>query len=205
MDEPYYRLSNTEFLLFLNNLIKVIEDNIADLPITTAQVDDLKARRDAHETKLNAQGAAEEAKKSATRDLNDERLLGNSDVGFWNTDFKNDKSIPRELIVEMGFFVSDGKTSPPPTEPLNLTVKADANGENALKWEANGNKPSNTIYVVEMQADGADKWEYLSSSGSLSYTHKNQKPGIQIAYRVKATRKGEESAYSNVAVAYFKG
>lgn len=204
MDEPYYRLTNAEFLLFLNNLINVIQTNIAELPITPAQLDALKARRDSHQTKLNAQVEAEEAAKAATRNLNDERPLGNSDVSYWNNAFKNEKSIPRELIVEMGFKVSEGKTSPPPSEPLNLTVKANANGENDLKWEANSNK-QNTIYIVETQADGAEKWEYLASVSALSYTHKNQKPGTQCAYRVKATRKGEESAYSNVAVAYFSG
>lgn len=204
MEKPYYDLTNAEFLLFLNNLIKVIETHIADLPITQAQLDALIARRDSFGQKLNDQIAAEDAARAATRNINDERPLGNEDVSYWNTTFKKEKSIPRELIVQMGFKTGDSRTSTPPSMPLNLSVKASADGENTLKWEANDNKP-NTIYIAEQQPDGTEKWEYLASVNALSFVHKGQKPGTQVAYRVKATRKGEESGYSNVAVAYFNG
>jgi len=193
-DKPYYELSNEEFLPWLNNFTEKATAKKAQLPITDAQLAALTARRDSHQTKLNAQVAAEQAAKAATRDLNDDRAASNSEVGFFNTTFKADKSIPRELIIELGLRVSESKTSPPPAVPLDLTVTANANG----------NKP-NTIFVWEYQIEGETEWHYLISTSDTKTTHSKQKPGQQIAYRCKATRAGQESAYSNVAVAYFKG
>lgn len=203
-DKPYYELNNAEFLPWFNNFIKKIEDNKSQLPITDEQIDALKARRDSHRAKLDAQIATEQAARAATRNLNDDRSLSNSEISYLNTTFKADKSVPREVIVDTGLKVSEGKTSEPPVVPLDLTVTADAGGSNELKWKRNGNK-QNTIFVVEYQAEGETEWKYLTSTNETKFTHAGRKPGQQIAYRVKATRAGQESVYSNVAVAYFKG
>lgn len=203
MDKPYYQLSNPEFVPWLKNFIEVVTANQANLPITPAQITSLQNILTAHETKLNAQTAAEEAAQSATRDLNDSRKLSNSEVSFFNTIFKADKTIPRELLVEMGLQVSDGATSPPPAEPTDLTVKPNASGFNELKWKRNGNKP-NTIFIIEAQADGAGDWVQVGAVTETTFVHENQIPGKQIAYRVKATRDKRESAWTTTVVAYYQ-
>lgn len=203
-NKPYYELNNAEFLIWLNNLITIIIANRANLPITQAQIDALVARRDSHETKLNKQLAAERAAESATRDITDDRVLSNAEVSFINTTFKIDKSIPRELLIEMGINPNEGRTSPAPNQPLDLTVAPNAAGFNELRWNRSDNKP-NTIFVIEAQIGDAPDWTYVFSTSEAKYTHEGQKPGVQVAYRVKATRKGESSPYSSVAVAYFKG
>jgi len=74
-----------------------------------------------------------------------------------------------------------------------------------LKWNRNGNK-QNTIFVIEAQiGDTATVWAYVDSTSETTYTHGAQKPGVQVAYRVKATRKGESNPWSQTAIAYFKG
>ena len=204
MDKPFYELSNAEFLPWLVNLITIINENRADLPITAAQIAALEARRDSHETKLNAQTATDEAAKAATRDINDDRVLSNAEVSFINTVFKANKSIPRELIIQMGFRVSEGRTSPPPNEPTNLIVMPNAAGYTDLKWNKNGNKP-NTIFEIEAQYEGNPNWTYVDAVQGIKYRHLNQTVGKQVVYRIRAKRAGQESAFSSSAVAYYKG
>lgn len=200
-DKPYYDLSNPEFLPWLKNFIEVVTANQADLPITAAQITSLNARYTEHEAKLNAQTAAEEAAQSATRDLNDSRGMSNAEISYFNTIFKADKTIPRELLVQMGLKVSEGATSPPPAEPLDLTVTPNASGFNELKWKRNGNKP-NTVFIIEAQVDGGD-WVQVGAVTETKFVHENQIPGKQIAYRVKATRDKRESAWTTPVVAYY--
>ncbi len=89
-------------------------------------------------------------------------------------------------------------------EGERFSFAPNVNGNNELRWNRNGDKP-NTIFVIEAQIGEATEWTYVDSTAETKYTHTNQKPGTQIAYRVKATRKGESSPWSAVAVAYFKG
>jgi hypothetical protein len=63
-------------------------------------------------------------------------------------------SIPRELLIEMGIKVSEGRNSSPPTVPLDMSVTVSADGNNTLKCKRNGNK-KNTIFVWEYQIEGA--------------------------------------------------
>ena len=202
-EKPFYKLSNPEFSPWLTNFIQIVVANKDVLPITTVQITSLQNRLTEHDSKLNAQTAAEEASKAATTDLNSSRLVSNDEIGYFSTIFKADKTIPRELIVQMGLPVSEGKTSPPPEVPLDLTVKPNASGVNALKWKRNGNK-QNTIFIVEAQEEGKD-WVVIGGVTETTFEHKGVKPGVQIAYRVKATRDKRESEYSTSAVAYYKG
>lgn len=204
MDKPYYELSNAEFLPWLINLINIINEEKASLPITADKIAALEARRDSHETKLNAQTAADEAAKAATRDINDDRALSNSDVSFINAIFKADKNIPREVLIRMGFRVSEGKTSSPPNEPTNLIVMPNAAGYTDLKWEKNGNKRT-TLYEIEAQYDGNPEWVHVETVPTLKYRHENQTVGKQVVYRVRAKRAGQTSAFGSAGVAYYKG
>lgn len=203
-DKPFYELNNAEFLPWLTNLIQIISANQATLPITAAKLAALEARRESHATKLDAQVAAEAVSQSATRDINDDRKLSNADVSFINTIFKADKSIPRELLVEMGFKVSEGKTSTPPNDPLSLLVMPNVAGYTDLKWDKNGNK-SGTIYDIEAQYFGNPEWQHVESVSATKYRHLNQQVGKQVVYRVRARRAGQASGYSSPAVAYYQG
>lgn len=203
-DKPYYELNNAEFLPWFKNLIRIITDNKGSLPIAPAKIALLEARRDSHELKLNAQTEADASAQAATREINDDRKLTNEEVSFINTVFKADKTIPRELLLEMGFKVSEGKTSSPPNDPLNLLVIPNAAGYTDLKWDKNGNKP-NTIYDIEAQYDGQLNWEHVQSISATKYRHLNQRVGVQVVYRIKAHRAGQASSFSSAAVAYYKG
>lgn len=202
-DKPFYKLSNPEFSPWLTNFIAVVTANQAELPVTAAQITSLQNRLTEHDTKLDTQTAAEEASKAATTDLNSSRQVSNDEIGYFSTIFKADKKIPRELIVQMGLQVSEGKTSPPPDQPLDLTVTPNASGVNVLKWKRNSNKKT-TVFIVEAQEEGKD-WVQIGGVTETTFEHKNVTPGVQIAYRVKATRDKRESEYSTTAVAYYKG
>jgi len=203
-DKPYYELNNAEFLPWLNNLIKKITDNKTTLPITADKIAALQARRDSHAAKLDAQEEADAAAQAATREINDDRKLSNEDISFINTTFKADKTIPRELLLDMGFKVSDSKTSSPPNEPSNLMVVPNVAGYTDLKWDKNGNKP-NTIYDIEAQTGESTEWKHVESVSGTKYRHLNQKAGVQVVYRVRAKRAGQTSGFSSAAVAYYNG
>lgn len=202
--KPYYELKPEEFIPWLTNFIEIAGGRIKELPITAEQIASLTARRDAMQVKLNAKVAAEQASESATTALGGEYDETKSEFSYFNTTFKANRSIPRALLEELGLNVSDGKTSPPPSEPLNVTVLPNAAGYNEVTWEKNGNK-RNTIYVVEAQTAGKPDWVLVGAVNVLRFSHKDQKPGTQVAYRVKATRAGRESAWSGSVVAYYNG
>jgi hypothetical protein len=203
MNKAYYDLSNPEFLVWLTNFITVITAKKSQLPITDEQITALNDLRTSLEEKINQQAAAEEASRAATQTTASARTSGNSEISFFNTAFKNDKSIPEELLTEMGLKVAQPDTSPAPAVPLELMVTANADGSNELKWKRNGNK-QNTIFIIEAQTGGAGNWVQVGATSDTTFTHTGQQPGVEVAYRVKATRSKRESGWSNTAVAYFK-
>jgi len=204
MDKPFYQMNPTEFFLWLTNFLEVVNTNIADLPITPEQFSDLMARRSQLQNKINAVITKEQELESANIALGEEHKETSDDVSYFNTTFKADKSIPRELLAQMGLKVSQGKTSPPPNEPLNLTVSPNVAGYTDLKWDKNGNKP-NTIYDIEGQYTGSPDWVHIESVNGTKYRHLNQQVGKQVVYRVRARRAGQESVWCSPAVAYYQG
>lgn len=197
-------MNPAEFLVWLTNFLEKIDTNIADLPITPEQLSALITRRTALQNKLTTATAAEQALAAAVIALTDEHKETKEEVGYYNTIFKANKTIPRELLADMGLKVSQGKTSPPPNEPLNLTVSPNVAGYTDLKWDKNGNKP-NTIYDIEGQYAGSPDWVHIESVNGAKYRHLNQQVGKQVVYRVRARRAGQESAWSSPAVAYYQG
>jgi hypothetical protein len=204
MSKPYYKLNPEEFIPWLTNFIEIVNVNQAMLPITAAQIAALTTQRDTIQDKLNARVAAEQAAEAATVALNGAHGETRGEISFFNSTFKANKTIPRELLEELGLNVSGGKTSPPPNVPLDLTVVPNAAGFNELRWNGNGNKRT-TVYIIEAQTAGSPNWIQVGAINATRWTHQNQKPGVEIGYRVKATRAGQESPWGSPAVAYFNG
>lgn len=203
-DKPYYRLKNEEFLPWLVNFLETVIANQDVLPVTAAQLVAVTAMRDALREKIEAQVAAVEAASAATRGLKDQRVFCNKEIALFSRIFKGDKKIARALVVQAGFKIPESRTPPPVSQPLDLIVKVDAGGINYLKFDRNDN-PRNTIFIIEQLIGDSGEWVYVDSISAAKYAHRNQTPGAQVAYRVKATRKGESSAWSQAAIAYYKG
>ena len=204
MDKPFYEMNPSEFFLWLTNFLEVVNANIADLPITPEQFSALTARRSELQNKINAAIAKAQALEAANLALGEEHKETSEEISYFNTIFKAKKSIPRELLAQMGLKVSQGKTSSLPNEPLNLMVMPNVAGYTDLKWDKNGNKP-NTIYDIEAQTDGSAAWTHVESVNGTKYRHMNQTVGKQVVYRVRAKRAGQTSGFSSAAVAYYNG
>lgn len=204
MDKAFYEMNASEFFLWLTNFLEVVNVNIADLPITPEQFSALTARRSELQSKINAAIAKAQALEAANIALGEEHRETSEEVGYFNTIFKAKKSIPRELLTQMGLKISQGKNSSPPNEPLNLMVMPNVGGYTDLKWDRNGNKP-NTIYDIEAQTDGNAAWAHVESVNGTKYRHLNQQVGKQVVYRVRAKRAGQTSGFSSAAVAYYNG
>lgn len=204
-NKPFYEMNPEELLPWLLNFITIARLRAAELPmVEKARLDALEDWMQMLQTKLNTQVAADEAKVAATRDLNDTHGLTQEKVSYFNTVIKADKSLPPELSEALGLPVTRETERPALATPLDLTVKPQIDGDHDLAFDRNGN-PRGAVFVFESQTGDAAEWTYLDSTTERKYTHRGQKPGVQIAYRVKATYKGESSPWSAVAVAYFKG
>lgn len=205
MSKPFYHMNPEELLPWLLNFITVARARIAELPmITVAQLDQLEDEMNELQLRLNARVAAEEAKESAVEALDAAYKSNGTKSSFFNTVIKADKSVPRELIEALGLPVSNETNRATLKTPLDLTVAPQADGNNHLKFDRNAN-PRAAIFIIEARIGDDPEWKYVTSTTESKFTHEGQTPGVQIAYRVKATHKGESSAWSAVAVAYFKG
>ncbi len=203
MDKPYYQLSAPEFLLWYSNFIEVNDTNQAELPITAAEITELVTDRNNLQAKLSEVIGAEQTLEALRVELQTMLKVSEGKVSYFNGFYKV-KKVVRELLVQMGFKISDGASSPPPNEPTNLSVVPNVAGYTDLKWDKNGNKP-NTIYDIEGQFTGSPNWVHIESVNATKYRHSNQQVGKQVVYRVRARRAGQESAWCSPAVAYYQG
>jgi hypothetical protein len=90
-----------------------------------------------------------------------------------------------------------------PTTPLDLLADAFSNGSVKLKWKRNGNTSSTVFNVEAKTEDGA--WELVWSGTQSKTTFSGYAPGVQVSFRVYASKNEEVSEASNVAVIYSSG
>jgi hypothetical protein len=195
-------MSDAEFSVWLENFKEVIDDNLAALNLTAANLTELQNLKIDLDGALAAKQSAEELKKAKTSDLREKRKAAVEKVSFYNKTLKANKAISNSLIEQLGLNFGVSNTSNKmPVEPTELVAEGFSNGNNQLKWKKNGNKV-NTHYVVEARLETEPKFSYAGGTTKTKFVHKNQKPGARMFYRVKAQRHDEESTYSNEAVVF---
>lgn len=202
MDE-LFRMSDAELLVWLSNFIAIGTANQTTLKFTPAEIAELTALYNDLGVKVNAKLAAVEASRAATETAKTVRDNNLDKISYYNKTFKLDKDVTKALIEQLGLKPDAARTSPPPTEPLELNAAGFDNGINRLKWKRNGNKP-NTQFVIEAMIGNATEFSQIGVTTKTEFEHLNQKPGVQVIYRVKAVRTGRESIYSNEFVLYRK-
>lgn len=89
----------------------------------------------------------------------------------------------------------------PVAVPANLSATAYSNGINRLRWKRSGN-PQGTVFTVEAKIGNASSFSIIASTTRASFNHTDQTPGVQVVYRVTASRGGVTSGASNEAVVY---
>lgn len=90
-----------------------------------------------------------------------------------------------------------------PTTPLEFLADAFSNGSVKLKWKRNGNTSSTVFNIEAKTEDGA--WELVWSGTQSKTTFSNYAPGVEVSFRVYASKNDEFSEASNIAVIYSSG
>ncbi|HEX8265810.1 MAG TPA: hypothetical protein VF596_10415 [Pyrinomonadaceae bacterium] len=206
--KPYYKLTDSEYLVWLNNFINVVNANNTILNLTVGQIDDLNDQRTALQAKINARIAAEETLRAAVVAQQMARDDSQEDIAFYNKSFRVIPNMTDDLLEQLGLTVSEGASSPPPNTPLDLVAQGFSNDLNVLKWKRNENKP-NTIFFIECKSGMSDggmtsEWMQVGATSKTSFEHRIEKAGEQCIYRVYASRNDLTSPYSNEAVVYLQ-
>ncbi|HEY0429239.1 MAG TPA: hypothetical protein VGC76_15775 [Pyrinomonadaceae bacterium] len=202
MSRTFYPANNAEFLIWLDNFIKVASANKAELDLSDEKINELKALQTLFNNQLNDQQAKKEASSAATILVGASRKDWNIEVGSLNAMFKANKNVTAHLLESMGLHAhGDSAISSVPVAPVDLVVSGSSNGTNNLKFGGGGNV-SRTNYIIEAKTGDANTYSFVAVTTKTRYEHKNQTPGLRVFYRVKAARNDSESSYSNEAVIY---
>lgn len=202
MADDFYKLSNPEFIIWMKNMLQVVEDNNAIAGIDPALITGSKTVRNTLETNLEEKQALEDNLSGKNQEIKFNRNDANKKAANIRAALKLNSNVPNSLVEQAGFNVDDGvKTSTPAVSPIDLVVTGFSNGINRLKWKGNGNKYG-TIYIIEAKFGDSAEWVIVDVVKSTKFDHKNQSPGAKAQYRVKAKRGESVSTASNVAVIY---
>lgn len=105
------------------------------------------------------------------------------------------------LKSQLGLLVRAPPTRRPATTPQELMASGSETGVNSLKWKT-GSGGRGATYCIEAQFGAGTTWTIVGMTTASHFKHAGQTPGNRIAYRVRACKADQFSAYSNEAVVY---
>ncbi len=194
--------SDREAVAYIERALAQLTVTPAVYGVTAAKVTELDALRDDAILKLNASDAAQAASKVAVSAKDAAMLALLAAFRPVVAQIQVNPDVTDEARVTAGLPVRDTtRTVTAPIAPRELVARADASGINALTWNANGNT-SGIRFVVQARIFPAADFATVDVVTATSYQHKNQRPGVQVVYRVLARRGGVDSAPSNQASVY---
>lgn len=202
MAESFYKLSNAEFIIWVQNMLTTVEANNGIANIDTTLLDNAKTTRVALASNLVERQTLEDNLSGKKEEIKFNRNDLNKKASLIQSSLKINANVSNSLIEQAGFNVDDGvKTTTAPITPTSLVVTGTSDGTNTLRYNRNGNKPG-TLFMIEAKIGDSDVWVLIDTITITKYEHKNQIPGVKIQYRVKAKRGNVVSTASNVAVVY---
>lgn len=202
MSQNFYKMSHPEFIIWMKNMLNVIEENVAITNIDAELITESKTTRNNLETNLGQRQALTDNLAGKNQEIKFNRKDLNKTAAKIQGLLKLNSNVPSSLIEQAGFNVDEGgRSSTAPNSPLDLVVTGSSDGVNRLKWVRNGN-PQGTLFFIEAKIGNSDKWEIVDTVTVAKYEHVNQTPGVKIQYRIRAKRGTVESQPSNTATVY---
>ncbi|CAN5330215.1 hypothetical protein BH10ACI1_BH10ACI1_03380 [soil metagenome] len=202
MADNFYKLSNSEFIIWMKNMTDVVQTNLALTGIDQAFLDEAKTSRQNLATNLGDKQTLEDNLSAKNQEIKFNRNFNNKKAAKIQGWLKLNENVLNSLIEQAGFNVDDGvKTSTAAVSPTDLVATGTSDGTNRLKWSRNGNKQG-TLFMIEAKIGDSNTWVLIDTVTNSKYEHKNQTPGVKIQYRVKAKRGESISTASNTAVVY---
>ncbi len=201
MAENFYKLSNSEFIIWMKNMLTMVENNsVAN--IEAGLITQSKGIRTNLEANLSEKLNLEENLAGKSLEIKFNRKEANKNAAKIRDSLRLNSNVATGFIEIAGFNVVDGvKTTTAPVAPTDLVVTGTSDGINKLTWKRNGNKQG-TLFMIEARSGDSGAWLIIDTVTNTKYEHKNQVPGVKIQYRIKAKRGTKESTASNMAVVY---
>ncbi len=188
-----------EMVAALTAVIPIIAAHQAELKLSNADLAELQAMSDRFIQSSQAATTAALQLKAALATKDRDKQAAMACIRKWAKVWRADLSIPDPLLER----VMASKHRVPGTRrgllpPANLQAKADGQGYVGLTWETGGN-PRGTLYVIESFDASAQVWRTIGVATSRRFAWSTT-PGEQIAFRIRAQRRGRWSEASNEVV-----
>jgi hypothetical protein len=196
------RLSDDKILGYGVNFATVSGANMAILKIDQLVVDDMTAKTNDFETKLNGVALAEANLRNAVKAKSISREIWEKCIKGHTKAFQILPDMDDALRAALNITIRDSIPSPlVPYEPKELDATPLPSGTVKLNWKSGDNKPTMT-YVIEMRKEGQPDFTVVDRVTATKYDHKGQKPGEFKIYRIKARKGDSYSEPSNEASVY---
>lgn len=187
---------------WFNNFATQCDSYSTLLGLTAAEVASIEAASSNFSTAWNGMNTAHAAAKEATTNKNTVRRNSVSLARQFAREFKANPTVPESLLEALGVVGSGGTTPVVPVTALSGVGQSD--GVNQLRWNRNGNSQG-TTFVVEYRIGTVGDWLFAGVTSRTRFSHTNQQPGVEISYRVIASRSGVNSVPCSPVVLYAGG
>lgn len=163
------------------------------LGLTTANLAEIAGAVVAFGTSLTALADAKALAEGARETKDVQRTATKAILSKWAKTFRANPAVPDGLLttLQVAPHIPSGVKTPP-TVPLGLSAMSDGNGNIKLTWKRNGNI-QNTQFVIQYRTAPTEPWVQLGTSLKRTFDT-TWTPGVYVAYRVFATRRGLSSA-----------
>ena len=201
MNARLFKAKDSELMVLMENFIQAVTDHQVDFGLSNQDVAEIIQFGSEYSASLVELLAAFATYKSAltSKDAAREALVGKG------------RRIARKiyanppadiaLISLTGLSIYDtGVHRPHPNAPTELIAEPEAGGTTLLKWNGNGNTRGVTYRIEELDEKGS--WRMIDTTTKHRIVLRNQAPGIEKHFRVRAVRRNEVSPPSTPVVVY---
>jgi hypothetical protein len=193
------KLSNDALLTKVTQADAAISASAGAYGTSATQDADLAAAKTALSTAITAAENARTASKAATQAQDTAREAALAILGSIGGTVYYNPAVTDEMLADAGFAIHDDvPTKHSPVQPVGLTATPDQFGTVLFDWDTNGNVYP-TTFIIEGRASDADPWTTVTNTTKRRLSVPGFTPGASYMFRVKASRNGEESIWSNVA------
>lgn len=197
----FSQMSNSELTAWVDNSTTIIGASPTEYGMTAGVITDLGDQNTLLKTSMTNRVAADDAASAALKTEQTERGKLEKLASFISQTIKINPDVSDSNKILAGIEPNKSPTRTPPVAPTELMVNGYENVTNVLKWNRAGNKPG-TQFIIEYREGDETEFKMLDSVTETTYTHTGRTPGVKCAYRIRAKRGKESSAYSNIAVVY---
>ena len=205
MANTYFRLTDADFSIFLQNFKTVADTNPLNYGWTPAQVAQIESLATAYQDSL-AEATKQEAEyRAAVQAKDDARASAENMVSQFGQPLYYNPAVTDADIAALGLEPRAGTRAPVvPQTPINFTATPFEDGRVNFRWGRNGN--GYTIsFAIEAAPLGTSNWTEVLNTTRSRATGFNFTPGVATMFRVRAFKGEDVSPWSGVVAIYSGG